>query len=397
MTTGKCVLISGASLAGLTTAYWLQQYGFSVTVVERAPALRMGGNGVDVQDQALQVAERMHIMPQIRDRALDVQGMLFINDKGRNVAKIDLQSIQRKYNPGQTEIMRGDLIGILYGLIKDKVEVLFNDTITTIDQDDTSAHIAFQRSKPRVFDIVIGADGIHSNVRKLVFGPEKQFTRYLGYYGGFADVPSDWSEDLSENRWMTIYNEPGRMAGVSRPGSHIQAKCYFLFEQPTQLSYDYHDLDEQKKILRNGMAGMGWRVADIVEKAAADPELYFDSLSQIRMPSWSSGRVTLVGDAAYCASPVTGAGALLALVGGYRLAGELKAAGGDYTIGYGNYEAGMRPLVARKQSQTFNGLLAPKSRVGISMRNLLARVPILGLLSGFEQRFGAKQEDLPVY
>lgn len=393
MNVSKKVLVSGASLAGLTLAYWLNRYGFTVTIVERAPALRDGGNGVDVQDQALQVAERMGILPLIKKAATDVQGMSFVNERGNSLARIDMAAIQQASDPGQTEIMRGELARILYDLVKDTTKMLFNDSITAIDQNNAGARVTFEHAPARTFDLVIGADGFHSTVRRLVFGPEKQFTHYLGYYAAFADAPAD----MSENRWMTIYNEPGRMAGLYRSGNQAGAKSYFLFRQAEPLTYDYHNMDEQNELLRTGMAGMKWHTAALLDRAMLDPAFYFDSLSQIRMPSWSQGRVALVGDAAYCASPVTGAGALLAMVGAYRLAGELYAAKGDHIIGYKAYETGMRPLAARKQAQPFTGLLAPKSKPGIAIRNLTARSPLLRMASGLEQRFSGKQEALPNY
>jgi 2-polyprenyl-6-methoxyphenol hydroxylase-like FAD-dependent oxidoreductase len=388
------ILISGSSIAGPTLAFWLAKYGFCPTVVERAAGVRAGGNGVDVRGQAIEVAERMGILPRIRAAAADVIGTSFVNAANHRVAHIDLQAIQRKYGSGEVEIMRGDLAAILHDATKHDVDYIFDDSIRTLEQDDDGVTVAFERGATRRFDLVVGADGLHSTVRRLAFGPESQFLRYLGHCFAFASA----DPALGADRWMTLYNLPGKAAGIYRSGNHSGAKAHFMFRQPGLPAYDYRDIDQQKHRLSDAFAGVSsWQVPQLLAGALSDPDFYFDTLSQVRMPSWSSGRITLVGDAAHCASPVSGAGAMLGLIGAYRLAGELAAAGGNHHVAFRRYGEVHRPLIERSQSNLFIGIVAPKSRAGIWARNTMARLPLVGALAGLERRLQPRTEPLPDY
>ena len=388
------ILISGASIAGPTVAFWLAKHGFRPTVVERSPGLRTGGNGVDVRGQAVEVAERMGIMPRIRAAATDVIGTSFVDSTNRSVARIDMRAIQRKYGSGDIEIMRGDLAAILQEATKDDVQYVFDDSIRTLQQDDDGVTVTFEHGTTLRFDLVIGADGLHSAVRRLVFGPEERFLRYMRHYFAFATA----DPALGPDRWMTIYNLPGKMAGVYRSGNHPGAKAYLMFRQPEPLTYNHRDIEQHKLLHREAYTGVSsWHVPELLADALADPELYFDSLSQVHMPSWSSGRVTLVGDAAHCASPVSGSGAMLGMIGAYRLAGELSAAHGDHRAAFRRYEEGHRPLIERSQSNLFSGLVAPKSHAGIWARNTMARLPLVSAMAGLERRLQPKTEPLPDY
>ncbi|MFE7798732.1 FAD-dependent monooxygenase [Nocardia sp. NPDC057440] len=376
------ILISGASIAGQTLAYWLARHGFRPTMVERAPHPRSGGQGVDVRDQAIQVAERMGVMPQIRAAAADVAGMRFVDARDRGLARIDMSGIQDKYGSGEVEIMRGDLVGILHNANADPVEYLFGDSIRSLEQDDDGVAVAFENGRPRRFDLVIGADGMHSNVRGLVFGPESRFVHHMDHYFAFGNADSAHGQD----RTMTVFNTPGTMAGVYRSGNHAQAKAYFMFRSP-QRDYDHRDPAAERHLLTDAFADRTeWRIPELLAGALADPDLYVDALSQVRMDSWTTGRIALVGDAAYCASPASGAGAELSLIGAYRLAGELAAAGGDHRTAFRRYEETHRESVDRKQKIGPNlRLMAPKTRIGMAVRNTIARSPLLESLAGLER------------
>ncbi|WP_433434750.1 FAD-dependent monooxygenase [Nonomuraea sp. CA-141351] len=363
------ILVVGASIAGQTLAYWLARHGMRPTVVERAPRLRVGGNGVDLRDQATEVAERMGIMPRVRAAAADVRGIKFVDASDRAVARMNMS------RSGEIEIMRGDLVALLHEVAAPEAEYVFGDSVRSMEEDGGGVTVSFEGGATRRFDLVIGADGLHSSVRRLAFGPEAGFLRHMGHYFAFANADAA----LGEDRWVTMYNQPGKMAGLYRSGKHDQAKAYFIFRSEP-LECDHRDVEQHRALLKEAFGHeTSWRVGELLEGALADPELYFDALSQVRLPSWSSGRVALVGDAAYCASPASGAGAELAVVGAYRLAEELASAS-DHQVAFRRYEEGHRELVRRKQQIGPNvRMMVPKNRLGMWARNTFASS--MGLLS----------------
>jgi 2-polyprenyl-6-methoxyphenol hydroxylase-like FAD-dependent oxidoreductase len=312
-------------------------------------------------------------MTQVRAAAADVVGMRFVNADDRRVAAVDTRV------DGAVEIMRGDLVALLHQAAGDDVEYVFGDSVTALAQDGDGVEVTFEHGPARRFDLVIGADGLHSTVRRLAFGPESRFLRYKDHYFAFADTDAA----LGADRWVTMYNLPGKMAGVYRSGSHAQAKAYFVFRSTEQLAFDHRDLEQQKRLISDAFGGeSSWRIGDLLTTALADPDFYFDALSQVQMESWSSGRVALVGDAAYCASPASGAGAELALIGAYRLAGELAAAGGDHASPFRRYEQDHRDLVKRKQRIGVNvSLMVPRTRIGRMTRDLLVRLPLMPVMA----------------
>ena len=383
------ILISGASIAGLTLAHWLARYGFHPTVIERAPQLRAGGNGVDLRDQAIEVVERMGIESLVRAAAADVQGMKFVDADDRSVARIDITTAS------EVEIMRGDLVALLHQATDQGVEYLFDDSIRHFKQDDDGVMVSFEHADARRFALVIGADGLHSGVRRLAFGPEAQYLRHKDHYFAFANADAV----LGEDRWVTMYNLPGKMAGIYRSGNHAQAKAYFVFRSGP-LSYDHRDVEQHKLLLSEAFAGeSSWRIKELLGTALADPDFYFDALSQVRMDSWSRRRVALVGDAAWCASPASGAGAELALVGAYRLAGELAAAGGDHQVAFGRYQNSHRDLVRKKQQIGPNvRIMVPKTAGGRRVRNAFARLPVMRAIGAVERLTAGKNpRALPAY
>ncbi|GIG62679.1 FAD-dependent oxidoreductase [Longispora fulva] len=382
------ILIVGASIAGLTVAHWLDRYGFRTTVVERATSLRTGGNGVDLREGAVEVADRMGILPDARAAGTDVRGMRFVDAADRTIGQVGIGE------PGSVELMRGDLVDLLHRAGGSGIEYIFGDAVRDLAQDDSGVTVSFEHAPDRRFDLVIGADGLHSTVRALAFGPHREFVRHRDHYFAFADT----GVAAGENRWMTMYNLPGKMVGVYRSGNHAQAKAYFIFRS-APLDYDHRDVDEHRRLVARAFAAeTSWWIPDLLAEALADPEFYFDALSQVHMKSWSSGRVALVGDAAWCASPASGAGAELAMVGGYRLAGELAAAGGDHLAAFARYHDGHRVLVDSKQRIGPNlRLMVPRTVRGRWLRDAAARLPLLRAASAVERWVRARVPALPEY
>lgn len=386
-TSNTTVLISGASVAGPALAFWLARYGFEPTIVEKVPALRAGGQAIDVLGTATEVVRRMGLLDRVHERSTGKRGTSYVDAGGRVRASIDSETFNGVGADGDTEIQRGDLAEVLYEATCDGVEYLFGDSIAALTQDAGGVHVVFENAAPRTFDLVIGADGVHSNTRRLVFGPESQFLRHMGYYISIYTIPNV----LDLDHWELDYNSPGKIAGSYSARSNTEAKAIFAWASD-RLDYDYRDIAHQREILTETFAGEGWEVPTLLEHLPAAPDFYFDAMAQIRMQMWSSGRVALVGDASYCASPLSGQGADLSLVGAYVLAAELAAARDDHRAAFARYEERMRPMVdaCQKFAEGVGAWYAPGSRAMIGFRNLNVRMlrylPWRGLIGGAPQK-----------
>ncbi|MEV4014606.1 FAD-dependent monooxygenase [Nonomuraea angiospora] len=334
----KTVLISGASVAGPALAYWLQRYGFTPTVVELAPALREGGYKVDLRGVAMDVVDRMGLTPAVKRYSTQMRGGAWVNAAGKPLATLGPDLIGLRA-PGDDEVLRGDLARIMYDATKHGVEYLFGDSITGLTQGHDGVMVTFARSAPRMFDLVIGADGLHSSLRAQVFGDEAEFVRPLGMHACVFTVPNH----LGLDRWELIYATPGKVVNLYSTRQSA-AKAQFIFPTPDVLP-DRRDVAAQQRLVAETFAGAGWESATLLAAMPHSPDFYFDSASQVRLDRWSAGRVALVGDAAHSPSPLSGQGTSLALVGAYVLAGELKAAGGDHQAAFARYREEMRGYV----------------------------------------------------
>ena len=384
------VLISGAGIAGPALAYWLRHHGFNPTVVERAPAPRPGGHAVDLRGVAREVVERMGIMAEVRRSSVDERGVHFVDGRGRPVVTMPADLFDGDGIVAEIEIMRGDLTRILYEATRDTTEYLFDDCVTGLVQDDAGVKVTFERAAPRTFDLVVGADGAHSGVRALAFGEESTFVRHLGAYTAYFTTPRP--RDL--DGWFLMHNAPGgRVAAIRPDRSPTEAKAMFSFTSPL-MRYDRRDIGQQKRILAERFAGMGWQVPRLLADMWDAPDFYFDAVCQVHLEHWSRGRTVLLGDAAFCGSPLSGLGTSLAIVAAYVLAGELAAADGDHRIAFARYESELRDYVKQCQKLPPGGVrgFLPGSRAALWLRNQSMRASTTRPMRGLVARQGRKAD-----
>lgn len=347
------ILISGAGVAGLTLAFWLRRYGFQPTLVERSRSLRTGGYKVDIRGVALDVIKRMGLYTKVSASHTDIRGATVVDASGTVLTEMSGDTFNLRTSE-DLEIFRGDLCQILMEELKG-VECIFGDSIQAITQLQDGVKVDFEKNRSRTFDLVVGADGLHSNVRQLVFGPENQFLHDLGLYISIFTIPNY----LKLDRWEMECSEAGRLVNVYSAGNQ-QAKAAFLFTSKEK------DLKPQQ-LLCNAYADMGWEVPKLLEEMKNAPDFYFDTVAQIEMNTWSKNRVVLLGDAGYCASPVSGQGTSLALVGAYVLAGELAQS--NYTNAFQHYEKILRHFVKQNQKlgRTFAKNMTGENRFKITV------------------------------
>lgn len=372
---GTTVLISGASIAGPALAYWLDRYGFDVTVVERAPVLRPGGQAVDFKGAThLAVLERMGILDEVREHRTGTTDTVLVDENDREVAVIS-----GDFTGGDLEILRGDLAAILYRRTAQRCEYLFGDSISRLTQTADGVQVTFERGPDRTFDLVVGADGIHSRVRELAFGPEREFVRHLGHYYCVAGA-GPWSGSR-ERQVARGHNVPGRLAVAG--GS--KAQQLYMFASP-ELAYDRGDLDAQRAILRKVYADVKWRVPEMLDMLDGFDDFYLDSISQVRLNgAYTRGRVALVGDAAY-GNTLGGFGTGLAIVGAYVLAGELAVAQGNHAAGYARYDEIMKRYAKIAGNSNAGRFLAPTTAIGLKLRNWFLRSRLFALMASYADK-----------
>ncbi|MFI6500392.1 FAD-dependent monooxygenase [Nonomuraea typhae] len=360
------ILISGASVAGPALALMLTRYGFRVTIVERAPGPRDGGYAVDFRGRAhLRVLREMGVLAAIEREQTNMGAMWSVNESGKKLVKMPDDIFA-----GDVEILRGDLARILYEATRGESEYVFGDSIASLDEDAHGVAVTFERGPTRRFDLVVGADGLHSTVRRLAFGPEERYASYLGLYNAVFTTPNHLNLD---HTGLSLNLPGGRMAATYSARGNREAKAVFWFGSEP-LAYDRHDVGQQRRILADAFSDAGWIVPRLLADLREADDLYFDSISQIRLDRWSRGRVVLLGDAAWCASPLSGMGTGLAAVGAYVLAGELATAG--FPEAFARYEQIMRPYVAgaQKSAEGVAGFMVPKTRLMTRLMNLSYRL-----------------------
>lgn len=365
------ILVSGAGIAGLALARELGTRGHDVTVVEYARHLRLTGTPIDIRGDAIEAVDKMGLLAKIQKQRVRMSELTqFVDSEGEPVARIPMAEVSD--SDDDIELLREDLVRILADALPDTAAIRFDDSIETLTDDGDDGGIdgggvdvCFASGRTGRYDLVLGADGQHSAVRRLVFGPEKDYLRHLGVYFALADHPGEARSEGANS----IYNVPSRMAGLFRYNGKAVAVFQFRSEP---IDYDHHDLDAQKKILIDAFAGhRSWRIPELLDAALADPAFFFTSASQIHLPSWHRGRVALVGDAGYCPAFLSGRGTSLALTGARFLAEELQRCGNDHTAAFARYEARQRPYVTFAQDRVYSGRdrMLPTTWDAIAARN----------------------------
>lgn len=363
----KNILISGAGIAGVSLAFWLKKFGFQPTIIEISPKLREGGYAIDFMGAGYDVAEKMGLLPELEKADMDISKLAFVDENNKEQGSMNYRKIKKLMNNRALTLLRSDLAKIIYKALDKDIEIIFGDTINKIEQDDEKVIVTFKSGASRSFDLLVGADGLHSKVRNLIFGDEAQFEKYYGYYTSSYTIENF----LYEGKVFSMYNVPNKQVAIYSNGKG-KAMTFLIFTSPDKLSYDYHDVDQQKKILKDRFRKAGWKCPELLSKMDSTTDFYFDSISQIKMEKWYKDRVALIGDACCCPSLLSGKGSTLAMVGAYVLAGELKQAKGDYKIAFEAYEKTLKPFITKKQkvAQTFAKSFVPKTNFGIWLRNL---------------------------
>jgi 2-polyprenyl-6-methoxyphenol hydroxylase-like FAD-dependent oxidoreductase len=361
-------LISGAGVAGPTLAHWLARGGYAVTVVERAKDLRSSGAPVDVRGDAWDVVERMGLLPALRAASTVAGHLRIVDSTGRSIARVPLDGVQGA-DGRWVEVPRGDLAALLTRAAQDDAEFVFGDGVVALDQDANGVDVTFERAGPRRFDVVVGADGLHSAVRRLAFGPDEDVLRHMGLY--IATVFFDDDPDPAGD--AVLYNTPGRALavhpGTGRPGAAL------MFRSPPVPGFDHRDTAQHKRLVTAAFSGGGWRTPEVLDRVHETDDLYFDAAAAVRLPTWTSGRIGLLGDASAAAS-FLGDGSSLAIVGAATLAEELTADPADPAAALRRYEARHRRRTdpVQRQADLGSRLLIPATASGIAVRNTGARV-----------------------
>ena len=372
------IAINGAGIAGSALAYWLRKSGHEVLLIEEAPHIRDGGYIIDFWGVGYDIAEKMGLLPRIRELGCQAKEVRFVDQAGRKSGGFSVDVFGRMTNGRFTSLRRSDLAATIYRALDGNVETIFGDSVAGITDDGHGVRVSFDHAAPREVDLVIGADGLHSRVRQLAFGPEAAFEVSLGYHVAAFEVEG--------------YRPRGELVYVSHGIPGRQVSRFSMRDDKTLFLFVFRDEylnaerpsseQERKSVLASAFAEVGWECPRILAAMANASGIYFDRVSQIRMDRWSTGRTALVGDAAACVSLLAGEGTGLALAEAYVLAGELRGCGGDHVAAYAGYQERMMPFLKRKQESAakFASSFCPKSALGITFRNVvtvLLRLPMV--------------------
>jgi 2-polyprenyl-6-methoxyphenol hydroxylase-like FAD-dependent oxidoreductase len=374
---GAPILVSGASFAGLATAYWLNRLGYRVTIVEVASGLRKGGTPVDIEGETVRILERMGLFDAVRAKALPPRAFQFKDAQDRTLGGFGLDTPPDAPPRDRFEIHRDDLLDILFGAIDGKVEILFGRSIKALEEKPDGVAVALDDGSQHHFALVFGCDGNRSNTRRLVFGEGDNVSYFMGGYVYLKVVPVT---GLLPANVSQVYSVPSRTVMLN--GYHDRTDIAFAFRTPSKIDYDYRNRASQRAMIHAQFDGLGWKVPAMLEHLDTDDDFYFDKISQIRMPTWSKGRVALVGDAGYCVSPVVGMGGSMAIIGAGRLGEALERHGADYTAVFQDYHDELQAFVDDIQGRAVkNGMamIFPADEAEMSARDQKLRDGALDL------------------
>ena len=368
MNNNKSVLIAGASFAGLSSAYWLHQLGYAVTIVEIGHGIKQGGTPVNLRENTIDIVKRMGLFEEVEARRLPMQGIEFIDAAGIAVASMPAPSSPTEaHGPDdEIEIERDTLLRMIFDAVHDDVAFLVGDSIAALAEYDSGIDVSFKSGVRRSYDLVLGCDGIHSSVRALCFGMEADYLHPLGAYFSITII----EKLLIAENTSQLYNEPG--LAVMLNAYNGKTDIVLCFASDEVIDYDYRDEAQQRAIIASRFAGLGWRVPELLAEIKQSRTFYFDKLCQIKMPSWTRGRVALVGDAAYCASPAAGMGGSLAIDGASALADALDKHDGDHALAFADYDRAFRPFIEQVQADAVAfglEMLVPRTAEAIRKRN----------------------------
>ena len=359
------VLISGASFAGLTAAWWMNKLGYTVTVVEIAKGLRKGGTPVNIRDGVIDVVRRMNLLERIKSEKLPPRVMTFLDAQG---SPLPLDLSQAEEQPEEEyEIERDALLDMLFSEVREHVEFLFADSISGLEESADEVAVSFAIGTRRFFSLVLGCDGTHSAVRRMCFGEESSFLLFLQCYFSLTIVHN-----------LLIAENTSQMLNIA--GKTVMLNAYngktdiaFCFTSEREIDYDRRNTHEQKRMIRENFQDEGWRTGELLDEMSRCDDFYFDKLCQIRMNPWTKGRVALVGDAGYCPSPAAGMGGSVAILGAAALADALEKHPADLRSAFQLYDDSFRPIVEAIQTQAVEfglKMFLPRSEEAIQERNL---------------------------
>lgn len=369
------ILISGGGIAGNALALQLLRAGIRTTVVERSSKPRPGGQAVDLRGPSREVAERMGIMAGIRKYQLDERGMAYVDEHGREFARMPAEMFDGKGPVADIEITRGDLNQVLLTELAStagELDYRYGEWIEALRQDDTGVEVTFASGRTERFDLVVGADGVHSATRQLAFGPEEQFVTYLGGYMSFFTIPTPAG---TEPGWFKMHTVPSAAVAIRPDADPATSKAIITVRTEADPALR-RDVAAQQRLIHDALAEAGWQTPAVLNAMTSTPDFYFDMLARVDMPSLSNGRVTLLGDSGFCGSPMTGMGTAMAIVGAYVLAGEIASAPDDLAKALTRYAEIVTPFLDKAKEMPGGGIkmMLPTSRIGTRMAHVSMRL-----------------------